>query len=233
MFFQKARFLWQICLPSVICGDTTRGRHSSYLVCLRSHVLRANCNFESKQANSIALFGPRPDNKIHRRAKKFSLSLPYQSEVSYKQRLLTTGLLPLSYWHEFLDLVYVFKCLVSLSDPFISVMNSTRPRRTVSSKGTLLRTVFTVEPQESGILCQPTSGTLTVQWRTLRKIFLITTCISQSLFMMSTPPRPLRPIHKRGFAPGPCSRLILHVSVHTRERFQVCSTCPGSLLPNI
>ena len=147
--------------------------------------------------------------------------------------LRLTGLLPLSYWHEFLDLVYVFKCLVSLSDPFISVMNSTRPRRTVSSKGTLLRTVFTVEPQESGILCQPTSGTLTVQWRTLRKIFLITTCISQSLFMMSTPPRPLRPIHKRGFAPGPCSRLILHVSVHTRERFQVRSICPGSLLPNI
>ena len=53
-------------------------------------------------------------------------------------------------------------------------MNSTRPRRTVSSKGTLLntirantvtalRTVSTVEPQETGILYQPTSGTLTVQ----------------------------------------------------------------------
>ena len=26
---------------------------------------------------------------------------------------------------------------------------------------------------------------------------------------------------------------ILHVSVHTRERFQVRSICPGSLLPNI
>ena len=41
----------------------------------------------------------------------------------------------------YLDLVYVFKCLVSLSDPFISVINSTRPRRTVSSKGTLLNTI--------------------------------------------------------------------------------------------
>ena len=51
------------------------------------------------------------------------------------------GLLPLCYWHEFLDLVYVFKCLVSLSVPFISVMNFTRPRRTVSSKGTLLNTI--------------------------------------------------------------------------------------------
>ena len=38
----------------------------------------------------------------------------------------------------------------------------------------------------------------------------------------------LRPIHTRGFAPGECSRLILHVSVHTRERFQVRSICPGA-----
>ena len=33
------------------------------------------------------------------------------------------------------------------------------------------------------------------------------------------PKTPLRPIHTRGFAPGACSRLILHVSVHMRERF--------------
>ena len=111
--------------------------------------------------------------RIQRRVTKFILSLPYRCEVSYKQSLLKIGLLPLCYWHEFLDFVYVFKCLVSLSDPFISVMNSTRPRRTVSSKGTLLNTIrantvtfensFTVEPHESGILYQPTSGTLTVQ----------------------------------------------------------------------
>ena len=55
---------------------------------------------------------------------------------------LKIGLLPLCYGHEFLDLVYVFKCLVSLSDPFISGMNSTRPRRIVSSKGTLLNTKY-------------------------------------------------------------------------------------------
>ena len=126
----------------------------------------------------------------------------YRSHVNYKQRLLNIGLLPLCYWHEFLDLVQVFKCLDSLH-PFISVMNSTRPRRNVFSKSTLLntirantvtalRTVFIVEPRESGILQQPTFGTLTVQQRTSKKIFLITTFISQNLFMMSTPPRRLR-----------------------------------------
>ena len=79
--------------------------------------------------------------RIQRRATKFILSLTYRSEVSYKQRLLKIGLLPLCYRQEVLDLVYVFNFLVSLSDPFISVMNSTRPRRTVSSKGTLLNTI--------------------------------------------------------------------------------------------
>ena len=43
----------------------------------------------------------------------------------------------------------------------------------------------------------------------------------------------LRLIHTRGFAPRACSRLILHMSVDTRESFQVRSICPGSLLPNI
>ena len=78
---------------------------------------------------------------IQRRVTYFIQSLPYRSEVSNKQRLLKIGLLPLSYWHEFLDLVCVFKCLVSISDLFISVMNSARPRRTVYSKGTLLNTI--------------------------------------------------------------------------------------------
>ena len=39
--------------------------------------------------------------------------------------------------------------------------------------------------------------------------------------------------HSADFAPGACSRLILHVSVHTKERFQVRSICSRRLLPNI
>ena len=35
-----------------------------YLSCFRWHVLRAYCTFTSKQAVSITLFGPRPNNKI-------------------------------------------------------------------------------------------------------------------------------------------------------------------------
>ena len=45
---------------------------------------------------------------------------------------------------------------------------------------------------------------------------------------------PLRPIHTpRILLPEHAPGSFLHVSVHTKERFQVRSICPGSLLPNI
>ena len=56
----------------------------------------------------------------------------------------------------------------------------------------LFRTVFTAQPQETGTLYHTTSGTLTDQSAISRNNFVITTCISLSLFMMSTPcPRPI------------------------------------------
>ena len=50
--------------------------------------------------------------KVQRRATRFIMSLPYQSETCYKDRLLKTGLLPLGYWHEYLDLMYFFKAIL-------------------------------------------------------------------------------------------------------------------------
>ena len=62
------RYLWVVCNEDKCCVVTQRAAdiRVSWLVCLaclRSHVLRAYCNFESKQANSITLFGRRPNNK--------------------------------------------------------------------------------------------------------------------------------------------------------------------------
>ena len=104
-------------------------------------LVRSNLAYCSQVWAPQAVNLPLDIERIQRRATKFILSASYRPHVSYKQRLLKIGLLTLRYWHEFLDLFYVFECLVSLSDPFISVMNSTRPRRTVSSKGTLLNTI--------------------------------------------------------------------------------------------
>ena len=76
--FQCVCFLLPICLPCVNCGTYCIAHKCCVLThraadirvalldlnsCLRSHVLRAHCNFESKQANLITLFGRRSNNK--------------------------------------------------------------------------------------------------------------------------------------------------------------------------
>ena len=43
------------CCVVTHCAADIRVAWLVYLACLRSHVLRAYCNFESKQANSITL----------------------------------------------------------------------------------------------------------------------------------------------------------------------------------
>ena len=60
--FPASRALFLACfLP---CTSCSRGRHSRRLACLLSHVLRAYCNFESKQTISSTLFGRRPNNEF-------------------------------------------------------------------------------------------------------------------------------------------------------------------------
>ena len=62
------RYLWVVCNEDKCCVVTHRAVDICvawlvYLAFLRSHVLRAYCNFESKQANSITLFERRPNKK--------------------------------------------------------------------------------------------------------------------------------------------------------------------------
>ena len=55
--------------------------------------------------------------KIQRRVTKYILGLPFLCAESYKERLLSTDLLPLCYWHEFLDLVFFYKATPPLPPP--------------------------------------------------------------------------------------------------------------------
>ena len=62
-------YLWVVCNEDKCCVVTQRAvdirvAQPVYLACLHSHVWRSYCKFESKQANSITLFGPRPNNNI-------------------------------------------------------------------------------------------------------------------------------------------------------------------------
>ena len=76
--------------------------------------------------------------RVQRRATKYILSLPFRTEISYKDRLRKLGLLPITYWLEYLDLVYLFKCLTSKSDPNISINIPRRSTRS-STKGLMLK----------------------------------------------------------------------------------------------
>ena len=76
--------------------------------------------------------------KIQRRATRFILSLPFRSETSYQERLLKTGLLPLSYWHEYLDLVYLFKA-IKLNDSQISIVSNDRITRRATTNSVTLK----------------------------------------------------------------------------------------------
>ena len=48
--------------------------------------------------------------RIQRRATKFILGLPFKTGTPYETRLASLTMLPLCYWHEYLDILFLFKC---------------------------------------------------------------------------------------------------------------------------
>ena len=51
--------------------------------------------------------------RVQQRATKYTLSLPYSTDISYKEKQRLTELIPLCYWHEYLDVVYTYKSIVN------------------------------------------------------------------------------------------------------------------------
>ena len=50
--------------------------------------------------------------RVQRRASKFMVNLPFLCDVSYRERLIALDLMPLSYWHEYMDLVFFLRLLM-------------------------------------------------------------------------------------------------------------------------
>ena len=75
--------------------------------------------------------------RVQRRATKYILNLPYLCSETYRERLVSLGLLPLSYWHEYLDLVFFFKAVNGLVDVSHDVLPEliSETRTTRSSSG--------------------------------------------------------------------------------------------------
>ena len=51
---------------------------------------------------------------IQQRATKYILKLPFRCDIPYKTRLQMTNLIPLSFWHEYLDIVFFYKVVNNL-----------------------------------------------------------------------------------------------------------------------
>ena len=66
----------------------------------------------------------RRTERIQRRATKFILKLPYVCGETYKDRLISLNLLPITYWHEFLDIMFFFKAINNI----ITVSNEVPPQ---------------------------------------------------------------------------------------------------------
>ena len=63
---------------------------------------------------------------LQRSATKYILNFHWQHNITYRERLIKSKLLPISYWHEIKDLVFYYKCLKSLYS--ISINNYVIPR---------------------------------------------------------------------------------------------------------
>ena len=83
--------------------------HFIFLAIVRCHLGYAT---QVWSPQSIGLL-KRVENVQHR-ATKLILKLLFRCDVTYKTRLQLTNLLPISYWHEFLDIVFFYKAVNNL-----------------------------------------------------------------------------------------------------------------------
>ena len=89
--------------------QSTKTRRTIYLSIVRCHLGYAT---QVWSPQSIGLL-KRVEN-VQRRATKLILKLSFRCDVTYKTRLQLTNLLPISYWHEFLDIVFSYKAVNNL-----------------------------------------------------------------------------------------------------------------------
>ena len=60
--------------------------------------------------------------RVQRRAPKYILMLPFQTKWSYQDRLIQCNLLPISYWHKMMNLVFLYKATIGFIDIDCSIL---------------------------------------------------------------------------------------------------------------
>ena len=75
---------------------------------------------------AISAMEPKRVESVKRRATKLILKPSFRCDVTYKTRLQLTKLLPISFWHEFLDIVLFYKVVNNLVFKDSEVLPATR-----------------------------------------------------------------------------------------------------------
>ena len=70
---------------------------------------------------------------VQRRATKYILDLPFICDQAYGDRLMNVNLLPISYWYEFLDMIFFFKVVTGTVRVSPSVLPQVLVTRTTRS----------------------------------------------------------------------------------------------------
>ena len=96
----------------------TEVRRTPYLALVRLHLGYATQICAQQSIELIVKL-----ERIQRRTTKFTLKLPYSSNISYKSRLQTLNLIPICYWHELLALTLFFR----LTHGLVNVNSSVLP----------------------------------------------------------------------------------------------------------
>ena len=109
-----------------------RARRSLYLSLVRSVF-----SYSSQVWSPQTVILMQRVERVQRRATKYILNLPYLCSETYQERLVRLHLLPLSYWHEYLDLLFFFKAVNGLINVSSDVLPNAIPqtRTTRSSSG--------------------------------------------------------------------------------------------------
>jgi hypothetical protein len=130
----KANKLLGYIRRSTLYIHNTAVRRILYLALVRPHLGYAT---QIWSPQSVVLI--QQIERTQRRATKFILELPFASTTDYTARLLTLSLLPICYWHEYLDMVLFYKIvngLVNVKPSLIPTIRTSRPTRSSTSTAT-------------------------------------------------------------------------------------------------
>ena len=81
-----------------------KARRTLYFTLVRSQMGYATQLWSAQTIDLISRL-----ERVQRRASKYILDLPFICETSYKQKLIDLNFLRLSYWHEYLNMLFFYK----------------------------------------------------------------------------------------------------------------------------